>query len=60
MAGTVIPQEVTEDRVSGAFLVDGSLRFDSTSINHLSLKLLDQLATKKYSLILFGQKDQYN
>ena len=36
MAGTVIPQVVTEDRASGAFLVDGSLTFDFSQVNHLS------------------------
>ena len=35
MAGTVIPQVVTEDRASGAFLVDGSLTFDNSKNNYL-------------------------
>jgi hypothetical protein len=28
--GVIIPQVLTEDRVSGAQIVDGSLRFDSS------------------------------
>ena len=35
MAGTVIPQVVTEDRASGALVVDGSLTFDSSQTNYL-------------------------
>ena len=34
MAGTVIPQVVTEDRASGALVVDGSLGFNSSQIKH--------------------------
>jgi hypothetical protein len=30
--GVIIPQVLTEDRVSGAQIVDGSLRFDSSRV----------------------------
>ena len=33
--GVIIPQVLTEDRVSGAQIVDGSLRFDSSRNQHL-------------------------
>jgi len=34
--GAVIPQVITEDRASGAQIIDGSLRFDSSKSNHLT------------------------
>jgi hypothetical protein len=34
--GVIIPQVLTEDRVSGAQIVDGSLRFDSGKSHYLS------------------------
>ena len=33
--GVAIPQIITEDRASGALVVDGSLRFDSVKNTHL-------------------------
>ena len=33
--GVIIPQVLTEDRVSGAQIVDGSLRFDSGKSHYL-------------------------
>ena len=33
--GIAIPQVVTEDRASGAQVIDGSLKFDSGSSNYL-------------------------
>ena len=34
--GVIIPQVLTEDRVSGAQVIDGSLRFDSAKSHYLS------------------------
>ena len=34
--GVIIPQVLTEDRVSGAQIVDGSLRFDSSKRQFLT------------------------
>ena len=34
--GVIIPQVVTEDRASGALVVDGSLRFDASKEQHLN------------------------
>ena len=34
--GIAIPQVVTEDRASGALVIDGSLKFDKDKLSHLT------------------------
>ena len=48
----IIPQVVTEDRASGASVIDGSLRFDKDKLTHLhELQVLLEIETTGLFLV---------